>query len=469
MLKHWRKTSIGLILVIALIFIASFVIVRAQDIPEPPEPEGEMGIEALSAAVGTSFSFQGLLEQGGGSVTGTCDMGFRLYDAETAGNQVGPSLSQTIEVAEGVFSTYLDFGSRRFLGAARWLETDVRCPAGTGDFTTLSPRTLLPATPYAMGLVPGIELQGDAEVGLYGDLFKVTATSGRRAITGQANASNGQAIHGAARATSGVNYGVFAFTDSADGYGGYFINNGSGSGNGTGVYARGHGGAAPDIILGTDGTSGGVGDNATIASDPGNVWSDFVIRGQDKVQVIIGDNGLDNSESYFSITSAGNGAVFFAYPNGTVSVPVLQITGGSDLSEQFDVSSSTDDLEPEPGMVVSIDVDDPGKLVVSDVTYDRTVAGVISGAGGVDTGMLMGHDGTLADGEYPVALTGRVYVWADASYGVIQPGDLLTTSNTPGHAMKVTDHEAAQGAILGKAMTSLDAGQGLILVLVTLQ
>ena len=68
-----------------------------------------------------------------------------------------------------------------------------------------------------------------------------------------------------------------------------------------------------------------------------------------------------------------------------------------------------------------------------------------------------------------VALTGRVYVLADASNGAIHPGDLLTTSRTPGHAMKVTDHTRGQGAILGKAMTGLSKGKGMVLVLVTLQ
>ena len=81
----------------------------------------------------------------------------------------------------------------------------------------------------------------------------------------------------------------------------------------------------------------------------------------------------------------------------------------------------------------------------------------------------MGQAGSVADGEHPVALSGRVYCWADASGGAIEPGDLLTTSATPGHAMKVTDHARAQGAIIGKAMTSLDRGTGLVLVLVSLQ
>ena len=58
---------------------------------------------------------------------------------------------------------------------------------------------------------------------------------------------------------------------------------------------------------------------------------------------------------------------------------------------------------------------------------------------------------------------------AAAASGPIKPGDLLTTSDTPGCAMKVTDHGKAQGAILGKAMGSLNEGKGMVLVLVSLQ
>lgn len=107
--------------------------------------------------------------------------------------------------------------------------------------------------------------------------------------------------------------------------------------------------------------------------------------------------------------------------------------------------------------------------MVSNQAYDRRVAGIISGAGGINPGMLMGQPGSIAYGDHPVALTGRVYCWADASNGPITPGDLLTASDTPGHAMKVSDDANAQGAIIGKALTSLKEGKGLVLVLVTLQ
>jgi hypothetical protein len=87
----------------------------------------------------------------------------------------------------------------------------------------------------------------------------------------------------------------------------------------------------------------------------------------------------------------------------------------------------------------------------------------------VKPGMVMSQEGTLAYGQHPVALSGRVYCWVDTSYGAVKPGDLLTTSNTPGHAMKATNAVKAHGAIIGKAMTGLKKGKGLVLVLVALQ
>jgi hypothetical protein len=154
--------------------------------------------------------------------------------------------------------------------------------------------------------------------------------------------------------------------------------------------------------------------------------------------------------------------------NLLVSVKALEITGGADFAENFDVRAASV-IAIQPGMVVAIDPRNPGKLSLAQRAYDRRVAGIISGAGDVKPGMMMRQEGTLADGKHPVALSGRVYVWADATRGSIKPGDFLTTSATPGHAMKVSNSAKAQGAIIGKAMTGLKAGKGLVLVLVTLQ
>jgi hypothetical protein len=150
--------------------------------------------------------------------------------------------------------------------------------------------------------------------------------------------------------------------------------------------------------------------------------------------------------------------------SGNFSVATLTIRGGADVAEPFKLSRS----DIAKGSVVVIDEDSPGQLKLSDQPYDTRVAGIVSGANGINPGIALHQEG-VNDGGQNVALSGRVYVQADASFGAIKPGDLLTTSSTPGHAMKVIDHAKSQGAILGKAMTSLKEGKGMVLVLVTLQ
>ena len=146
------------------------------------------------------------------------------------------------------------------------------------------------------------------------------------------------------------------------------------------------------------------------------------------------------------------------------TVRALTIYGGADLAEPFAMSHA----DVAPGTVVVIDTENPGKLRRSAAAYDKKVAGIVSGANGIRPGISMIQEDALEAGEN-VALSGRVYVKANTSAGPIAPGDLLTTSDIPGEAMKAADHARAQGAILGKAMTGLLQGDGTVLVLVTLQ
>ncbi len=263
-------------------------------------------------------------------------------------------------------------------------------------------------------------------------------------------------VHG-----TGTTYGIYG--DAATGYGVYGYSGGySPDGNG-GVYGEGY------ISPGVKARGGGVGTtnpalhvenvnasgigifSTTTSTDPNAV---FVNEGEG--DLIKGFSGPGGGDLVFRVTGTGRAVV-----------NVLQINGGADLSEQFDVKATAGEVRP--GMVVCIDPTDAGKLVVASSAHDRTVAGIISGAGGINPGMLMGQRGSEAHGAHPVALTGRVYAWADAAGGSIEPGDLLTTSDTPGHAMRVSDYDKARGAILGKAMTKLEGGRGLVLVLVSLQ
>jgi hypothetical protein len=146
-----------------------------------------------------------------------------------------------------------------------------------------------------------------------------------------------------------------------------------------------------------------------------------------------------------------------------VEVSVLTIKGGSDLAERFEVSD-----EAKPGMVVAIDADHPGMLCIARGTYNRRVAGILSGANDLGAGMVLA-DLPGAKHSMPLALSGRVWVYVDATSKAIEPGDFLTTAELPGYAMAVADYRRAQGSIIGKAMTGLKQGRGMVLVFVTLQ
>jgi hypothetical protein len=166
------------------------------------------------------------------------------------------------------------------------------------------------------------------------------------------------------------------------------------------------------------------------------------------------------------IQGMSSGSLKFQVTNcGQVVAPVVEITGGCDLAEPFPMSDHA--AIPEGALVV-IDEENPGGLKLSHRSYDTRVAGIVSGAGGLNPGITLSQEDILGGGRN-VALSGRVYALADASHGAIKPGDLLTTSDTPGYAMKATDRDRTYGAVIGKAMTGLNEGQGLVLVLVNLQ
>ncbi len=190
---------------------------------------------------------------------------------------------------------------------------------------------------------------------------------------------------------------------------------------------------------------------------------DSTLGGQRRVWTL--ENGVFGTPGLFSIYDrTANRTGLTIDTAGVVSVHVLRITGGADLAEPFQMKEE----ELAKGSVVVIDDEHPGQLKLSTGAYDTRVAGIVSGANGVNPGIALHQEGVMEGGQN-VALSGRVYVQADAAFGAIKPGDLLTTCDTPGHAMKVTEHAKAQGAILGKAMSPLKEGKGMVLVLVTLQ
>lgn len=178
---------------------------------------------------------------------------------------------------------------------------------------------------------------------------------------------------------------------------------------------------------------------------------------------------MDGSAARLRIGTQGHrGQIVVRNNQGDNTVVIRGQTGviectNCDTAEDFEV---VDIGEAKPGTVMIIN--DGGQLCASSHAYDKRVAGVLSGAENMRPGIILGRSEN-SHNKMPLALNGRVYCKADAQYGQIEVGDLLTTSPTSGHAMKVTDPDRAFGAVIGKALRPLLGDCGLIPILVSLQ
>jgi hypothetical protein len=140
-------------------------------------------------------------------------------------------------------------------------------------------------------------------------------------------------------------------------------------------------------------------------------------------------------------------------------------SGPRDLAENYE---STQALVA--GDVVRVDGTDSIARATS--AEDSSVLGIISERPGFVLNAVRTDAGTPAPNMYPVALAGRTPCKVTDENGPIRPGDLLTSSSTPGYAMRarqITIDGAAfyrPATILGKALGSHDVGAGMIEVFI---
>jgi hypothetical protein len=292
---------------------------------------------------------------------------------------------------------------------------------------------------------------GDNGRGVYGDggPYGVYGTGGTYGVYGEARSDSGWGVYGVASNISAAEdaYGVYGKHENSNSYG-YL------GGDGTGVYGNAGGYGIHGLAgnTGVWGNGGNIGVHGTAGSDGTGV------RGESNYGSGVGVYGRGGPSGYAAVFS-GNVKI----ESRDTGLTLIELGEGLDYAEGFDV---TDAPEIDPGSVLIIDPDNPGKLRLCERPYDSKVAGIVAGAKGQGSGVRLG----TGQFDYDVALAGRVYCNVDAVETAVEPGDLLTTSPTPGYAMKATDRERAPGAILGKAMERLEKGKkAQILVLVTLQ
>ena len=298
---------------------------------------------------------------------------------------------------------------------------------------------------YGVGFIPG----SGSLAGVFGNSSSTSANSA--GVRGQGDvgmgvegiSTSGAGVFGHSTSSIGVSgastsfFGVFGVSGSQAGVKGV-------SGSGAGLYGQ-SSGASGYGVFGTNSSGDGI-------------W------GQSSADARSGIVGVSSSATgiggFFNNTAGG----VALYANGLAQVKTLQILG-ADLAESFPIEGEG----AEPGTVLAMTGDGKGTLRVCDEPYCRRVAGVVSGANGLAAGVVLQGREFDSAGKAAVAMSGRVWVKCDAGRSAIKVGDLLTTATRAGFAMRSADAARATGAILGKAMTSLETGTGLVLVLVSLQ
>ena len=293
-------------------------------------------------------------------------------------------------------------------------------------------------------------IQGVSNAEYHGGVVGIQGNQGDRAGPGVYGQSRSVGVWG----QGDTWHGVYGHSDSTTGGQGVF-----GEG-GTGVAGVGH--TWIGVYGETKGSAGG----------PAGVWGDggeggVGVKGHSRGAGIPGVGAYSLTGQGPGLYAEGNPAGLF---RGDINVSGNIDVGGdirllnADCAEEFELELELDAIEPGTVVVLS----EGGRLQPSERDYDKRVAGVVSGAGDYRPGLTLDARATGRE-RVPVALMGKVFCRADARRGAIGVGDMLTTSATPGHAMKATDPLLSFGSVIGKALAPLGAGRGLIPVLATLR
>ncbi|OAI39541.1 hypothetical protein AYO38_01495 [bacterium SCGC AG-212-C10] len=493
------------LLILSMILTALFVPFAAVSSAEGPGG----GTVSPAAAVGTGFTYQGRLEQGGIPADGTYDFRFALFDAPEAGVQTGLTLvREDVAVVDGLFTVTLDFTAVFGSGVALFLEVGVRPGDSAGDFELLTPRQALTPTPYSLYSASSWNLSGNSgtfagtnfvgtkdasplvfrtnnveamrinssgQIGIgtqtpnsnldvVASNIGILSTSTSRAIIGRLAAISCPgtfAVGGCAGASGGT--GVVGSSDSGLGVSGSSSTSRAVQGfSGTGIGVIGDSSTRGVVgTLGRTSCSGtfGVGGCAT---DNDGVLSRSTNGVALRAETTGGTIFIGSAANDVKVRIDATGRGFF--DNGTQ-------TGGADFAESI---RAADSGQLQPGDVLEIDPSVGYGVRKSSTANSRLLAGVYSTRPSV---LAVGTHGVgdSLEGEAPVAMLGVVPTKVSAENGPIAIGDLLVTSSTPGHAMKAVPEYVGgvaiypTGAILGKALEPLTGETGVILVMVTLR
>src|SRR5690349_15335049 len=114
--------------------------------------------QTFAAPIGTAFTYQGRLNDGGAPANNIYDLTFTLHDDPVNVASIGTYIVlPAVPVTNGLFTVQLnangEFGPDAFNGQARWLQIGVRTNSANNafnNFTFLTPRQPVAAIPQTM-------------------------------------------------------------------------------------------------------------------------------------------------------------------------------------------------------------------------------------------------------------------------------------------------------------------------------
>ena len=497
--SHTTMLFVGLVAGIALV-VGGFFAISATNRTAFGQAPDAVAEPNAPLAVSQVLSYQGRLldpSTGAPKNDGVYEMTFSIYNVLTGGTALWTE-TKSVTVGGGAFTSLLGDTTPLVLGNFDGQELFLGIKVG--DDAEATPRQRLAHSAYAMfaekagsaDTATSATTAGDAGT-LDGNDSADFATSshahddryftegesnsafvntaGPDAMTGNdANAilnvtqnGSGHGIEGITSATSPGKAGVYGATASVTG---------AGTPNGTpGVFGR---SSSSFGVVGFSNTDDGV---------YGRSNEEYGVRaesaGSKAAIFALASGGTSTSHGvqasgYYGVSASGSSRGVSAF--GPIGVYGDSSTaGGFGLytPDRLFVGTSADLAEHMPaavgveaGDVVVIDPDHDERVIKSYKANDSALAGVIS----TYPAMLIGAMESASD--TPLALAGRVPVKVSAENGAIRRGDLLTTSDTPGHAMRATPIEVngiefyAPGTIIGKAMEELETGTGTVIVLI---
>jgi hypothetical protein len=420
--------------------VLGLLLALAAGMSQAQEPQGDMAPQdaastLLGMSLGTAFTYQGRLTDGGSPANGDYDFEFRLYDADSGDGQVGSTVTVgDVTVSDGLFTVELDFGGSRFTGDARWLRIGVRAGSSSGAYTTLTPRQPLTPAPYALAL-PGLwTKQSTTSPSIIGG-YSGNSVSGTGGVKGGTISGGGYdgfinhvtddygTVGGGANNRAGDDAGTASDAHYATVGGGYgnqaqdsYATIGGGRNNeANGVDAT-VGGGQGNISEGAAAAiGGGVGNDATASyATIGGGWGNEA----GGAHATVGGGGYNTASGRSAVIAGGGGLDFITPVTNTASGDWSAIGGGAynaTAGSYATVGGGYGNEASGYGATIG-----GGGGMVELETYTNTASGILSTIGG--------GGGHVADGDW-ATIGGGAYNTADGQKATVGGGSSNVASN----------------------------------------